>query len=126
MESTSKTISFKSLLAGFPLGASLSTAALQARGVSAFRASALARSGWLVHLARGAYMLPGDTLTRDGALAFLAAQIPGLHVDSKTALAWRGMRQNLAFREVILLWGDAPKRLPGWFTKRFAAHYQAT
>lgn len=104
----------------------MSTAALQARGVSAFRASALARSGWLVHLARGVYMLPGDTLTRDGSLAFLATQTPGLHVGSKTALAWRGVRQNIAFREHISLWGDAPRRLPQWFTQRFPAGYQAT
>lgn len=71
-------------------------------------------------------MLPGDTLTRDGSLAFLAAQTPGLHVGSKTALAWRGVRQNIAFREHLNLWGDAPKRLPEWFTQRFPASYQAT
>jgi hypothetical protein len=53
---------------------------LQARGLGAFRASALARSGWLVHLTRGVYMLPGDTLTRDGSLAFLSMQTPGFHV----------------------------------------------
>jgi hypothetical protein len=99
---------------------------LQARGLSAFRASALARSGWLVHLARGVYMLPGDTLTRDGSLAFLSAQTPGLHVGSKTALAWRGVRQNIAFREHLHLWGDTPRRLPEWFTQRFPAGYQAT
>lgn len=99
---------------------------MQARGLSAFRASALARSGWLVHLARGVYMLPGDTLTLDGSLAFLSAQTPGLHVGSKTALAWRGVRQNIAFREHLSLWGDAPKRLPEWFTQRFPAGYQAT
>jgi len=104
----------------------LSTAALAKRGVSAFRASKLARSGWLVHLGRGVYMLPGDTLTRDGSLAFLAGQVPGLHVGSKTALAWRGVRQNVAFREVVSLWGDTAKRLPDWFTERFQAHYQAT
>jgi len=104
----------------------LSTAALQARGLSAFRASALARSGWLVHLARGVYMLPGDTLTRDGSLAFLSAQTPGLHVGSKTALAWRGVRQTIAFREHLQLWGDTPRRLPEWFTQRFPAGYQAT
>lgn len=104
----------------------MSTAALQARGLSAFRASALARSGWLVHLARGVYMLPGDTLTRDGSLAFLSAHTPGLHVGSKTALAWRGVSQNIAFREHLHLWGDTPRRLPDWFTQRFAAGYQAT
>lgn len=124
--STSKNFSFKALLAELPRGEPLSTADLAARGASAFRASALARSGWLTHLARGVYMLPGDTLTRDGALAFLSRQIPGLHVGSKTALAWRGVQQNLAFRETLTLWGNRAQRLPGWFTQRFAAQYQAT
>ena len=48
------------MLASLPRGEPLSTAALQARGLSAFRASTLARSGWLVHLARGVHMPPGD------------------------------------------------------------------
>lgn len=126
MSSTPASVSFKVLLAGLPRGEPLSTAALQARGLSAFRASALARSGWLVHLARGVYMLPGDALTREGCLAFLAQQTPGLHVGSKTALAWRGVRQNIAFREHLSLWGDTPRRLPEWFTQRFPASYQAT
>jgi hypothetical protein len=126
MKPTTETISFKELLASVPRGEPLSTAALAEHGVSAFRASKLARSGWLVHLGRGAYMLSGDTLTRDGSLAFLSDQIPGLHVGSKTALAWRGVQQNIAFREVLGLWGDKAKRLPDWFTKRFQAHYQAT
>jgi Transcriptional regulator, AbiEi antitoxin, Type IV TA system/Transcriptional regulator, AbiEi antitoxin N-terminal domain len=124
--STTTTVSFKDLLASLPRGEPLSTAALQARGLSAFRASALARTGWLVHLARGVYMLPGDTLTRDGSLAFLSEQTPAFHVGSKTALAWRGVRQNIAFREHLSLWGDAPRRLPQWFTQRFPASYQAT
>lgn len=124
--STLHDFSFKSLLAELPRGEPFSTADLQARGVSAFRASALGRSGWLMHLARGVYMLPGDRLSRDGALAFLSRQMPGLHVGSKTALTWRGVRQNLAFTETLSLWGGKPQRLPAWFTQRFAAHYQAT
>jgi hypothetical protein len=71
-------------------------------------------------------MLPGDTLTRDGCLAYLSQRVPGLHVGGKTALAWRGIRQNVAFREILTLWGDQPKRLPVWFTQRFASRYQAT
>ena len=126
MDSTESRVSFKTLVATLPRGEPLSTAGLQSRGLSAFRASALARSGWLVHLARGVYMLPGDTLTRDGCLAFLSAQMPGLHVGSKTALAWRGVRQNVAFREHLRLWGDTPRCLPGWFTRTFPASYQAT
>ena len=126
MESTALPVSFKVLLASLPRGEPLSTAALQARGLSAFRASALARSGWLTHLARGVYMLPGDTLTRDGSLAFLTVQTPGLHVGSQKALAWRGVCQNIALREHLHLWGDTPRRLPEWFTQRFPAGYQAT
>ncbi len=71
-------------------------------------------------------MLPGDTLTRDGCLAYLARQMPGLHVGGKTALSWRGIRQNVSFREVLSLWGNQPKRIPPWFTERFPARYQAT
>lgn len=123
---TQAPFSFKTLLAQLPRGEPFSTADLQARGVNAFRASALGRSGWLTHLARGVYMLPGDTLTRDGALAFLSRQMPGLHVGGKTALAWRGVRQNLGFAETLALWGSKPQRLPEWFTQRFATQYQAT
>ena len=82
---------------------------------TAKRASALARSGWLLRQGRGAYGHPGDTLQRDACLAFLAQQVPGLHVAGKTALAWRGVRHNLAYRETVVLWGDQPARLPlGW------------
>jgi len=126
MASGNKSFSFKRLLAKLPRGEPLSTAALQARGVSAFRASDLARSGWLTHLGRGAYMLPGDTLTREGCLAFLSHRVSGFHVGGKTALAWRGIRQNVSFREVLTLWGHQPKRLPAWFTQRFESRYQET
>ena len=126
MASGNKPFSFKQLLAELPRGEPLSTSALQARGVSAFRASDLARSGWLTHLSRGVYMLPGDTLTREGCLAYLSQRVSGFHVGGKTALAWRGVRQNVSFREVLILWGDQPKRLPAWFTQRFDSRYQET
>lgn len=71
-------------------------------------------------------MRPGDTLSRDGCLAFLAQRVPGFHVDGKTALDWREIRQSVRFREVLTLWGDEPKRLPAWFTERFSSRYQAT
>jgi hypothetical protein len=71
-------------------------------------------------------MLPGDTLTRDGCLAFLSTRVPGLHVSGKTALEWRGVRQNVAFREILTLWGNRPARLPTWFAERFPHRYQAT
>jgi len=87
---------------------------LAAHDITAKRASALVRSGWVLRPGRGAYGLPGDTLQRDGCLAFLATQVLGLHVAAKTALAWRGVRHNLAYRETVVLWGDQPASLPGW------------
>lgn len=126
MESTADKFSFKHLLASWPRGEPRTTAELAAQGVTAFRASALARSGWLEHVARGVYKLPGDTLSRDAAVALLARQMPGLHVGGKTALDWRGVRHNVAMREVLTLWGDRPARLPVWFTKLFPSTYRAT
>src|SRR3984957_6149665 len=126
MAAGNKPFSFKQILTELPRGEPLSTSALQARGVSAFRASDLARSGWLTHLGRGVYMLPGDTLTREGCLAYLSQRVSGFHVGGKTALAWRGVRQNVSFREILTLWGDQPKRLPAWFTQRFDSRYQET
>jgi hypothetical protein len=71
-------------------------------------------------------MLPGDTLSREGCLAYFHGRVPGFHVGGKTALSWRGIWQNVSFREILTLWGDQPKRLPTWFTQRFPCRYQAT
>ena len=108
----------------FPAAAPWAWSYLAAHGITSKHASALFRSGWLQRLGRGAYSLPGDELNRDACLAFLAQQLPGLHVAAKTALAWRGVRHNLAFRETVVLWGDRPARLPAWFSERFSARYR--
>lgn len=71
-------------------------------------------------------MLPCDTLSRDGCLGFLTHRVAGFHIGGKTALDWRGIRQNVSFREVLMLWGEEPERLPAWFTQRFSSRYQAT
>ena len=126
MPSTKQKFSFKAVLVALPRGEPLGVDLLAEHGVTAYRASALARSGWLVHLARGVYMLPGDTLTRDGCLAFLSGRISGFHVGSKTALDWRGVRHNVGFREVLSLWGNDRVALPSWFTTRFPSRYQVT
>ena len=126
MTSTNERFSFKQAVAELPRGEPLGVAHLAEYGITAFRASALARSGWLVHLARGVYMLPGDRLTQEGCLAFLSARISGFHVGSKTALDWRGVRHNVSFREVLTLWGNDRTVLPSWFTERFDSRYQVT
>lgn len=124
--STSPSFLFRKLLPDFPRGAPVSTEWLVARGLQPAQVARLAGSGWLKRLGRGAYVLPGDELSRDATLAWLAVQTPGLHVAGKTALSWRGARHNLAFQEHLVLWGDKSARLPGWFTARFPSRYQAT
>ncbi len=126
MVSTKITFSFKTLLGSLPRGEPLGTAYLKKNGLTSFHASHLARDGWLTHLGRGVYMLPGDTLTREGCIAFLSQQIPGLHVAGQTALSWRGIRHNIAFRDHVVLWGEKRTQLPVWFLSRFDCTYQAT
>jgi len=103
----------------------LTTTWLGERGLSAQQVARLAENGWLRRLGRGAYLLPGDELNRDAALARLVLELPGLHVAGKSALAWRGVRHNLAIKERLVLWGDRPAKLPGWFSAAFASSYQA-
>jgi len=126
MKSTVEIFSFKKLLAVLPRGAPLDVAFLKEHGLSADHASHLAKAGWLEHLGRGVYMLPGDTLTRDACLAYLMRRHEGLHVGGKTALSWRGIRHHMSFRETIALWGEQQVRLPAWLTSRFECTYQTT
>lgn len=123
---SSPSLLFRQALAALPRGTPLSTRLLQDQGLSTKQVARLAEGGWLRRQGRGIYLLPGDELNRDAALAWLATQVPGLHVAGKTALAWRGVRHNLAFKERLVLWGDAPATLPTWFTAAFPASYQAT
>jgi hypothetical protein len=102
------------------------TSTLAEHGVSPQLASYLAKSGWLQHLSRGVYLLVGDQPSRDGCLIYLARRIPGFHVGGKTALAWRGVRHNLATREQLELWGERPVRLPVWLIKHYPSRYQTT
>lgn len=118
--------SIKRLVAELDSERPYSTAELASYGLRASHASHLVKSGWLKRLGRGVFQLQGGQLDRDKCLIFLAAQIPGLHVGGKTALAWRGVRHQLAVRERLILWGDSPVRIPVWFKEVFNITYQTT
>ena len=122
----SKNISIKDLMGRLEWDSPYSTQDLLGLGLRTSYAARLAESGWLKRLGRGVYQVPNGKLDRDKTLALLSHQIPGLHVGSKTALAWRGTRHNLAHQERLTLWGHKAGRLPDWFTKLFSATYQST
>ena len=108
-----------------PRGTPLSTALFRSRGLTAKQVARPSEAGWLKRLGHGVYLLPGDELDLHATLVWLAGIVPGLHVAGKTALNWRGVRHNLAFREVLVLRGDKPATLPMWLTTAFPARYQA-
>jgi len=120
-----RTSLLKRLQTELPRGAPLTAEALRGIGVSAALAWRYVHSGWLQSLGRGLFMFPNDQFDREACLKFLEARLPGLHVGGKTALAWRGVRHNVAFRETLTLLGDRSSRLPDWFTSRFPASYAA-
>lgn len=127
MGTTKASFSYKTELGSLPRrGEPLGMPELKDKGVAATYAARLAREGWLVHLGRGAYMLPGDELTFEGCVAFLSDRIPGLHVGGKSALYRRGVRHHLAFQHRVTLWSDEQARLPFWFLSRFDVSYQVT
>ncbi|MEX3949829.1 type IV toxin-antitoxin system AbiEi family antitoxin domain-containing protein [Paraburkholderia sp. EG287B] len=99
---------------------------LRQMGISVALAAHMVRSGWLQRLSQGVYLLTGDTPTRDGSIAYLTRRIAGLHVGGKTALAWQGVRHNIAFREKVVLWGQKPYRIPSWVGQHLAYSFQTT
>lgn len=115
----------KQLQTQLPRGVPFDTESAKRIGISTALLWKYTKSGWLTSLARGVFIFTNDELRRDACLVFLSKRIKGLHVGGKTALAWRGVRHNLAERERLVLWGDVSAKLPVWFTSRFSSQYSA-
>jgi Transcriptional regulator, AbiEi antitoxin, Type IV TA system/Transcriptional regulator, AbiEi antitoxin N-terminal domain len=122
MTSNGPRFSFKSVFAKLPRGAPISAKTLYGVGFGRSHPAWLSRHGWLIRLGRDAYLLPGDRLTREGALGYLAAKIAGFHVGGAAALAW----PELPPGGVLTLWSAQPARLPDWFVDPFPARLQTT
>ncbi len=101
----------------------MAAATLKELGISSALASHYVNTGWLMRLGRGVFMFPNDQLQVAPCVVLLARRVSALHVGGKTALAWRGIRHNVATREKIQLWATTQRRLPQWFTRRFPARY---
>ena len=113
----------KKLQVTAPRGAPLDSSKLESLGVSRALAHEYVKAGWLEKLGRGVFMFAGDQLSRDACVKYLETKIPGLHVAAKSALALHGFRQNVAFQETTILWGNQRSILPEWFQVRFLSRY---
>ncbi|WP_425952995.1 type IV toxin-antitoxin system AbiEi family antitoxin domain-containing protein [Ralstonia pseudosolanacearum] len=109
-----------------PRGQPLDHEMLRDIGVSPRITSYMVDAGWLQRLSYGAYLLTGDSPSRDGIIAFLSRRIPGLHVGGKTALDWHGGRQTYAGSQRVVLWGLKPYSFPDWVDAHIGFSYQTT
>lgn len=111
------------LCSDVPPGAPLAPEDLRALGISADLAVHYVRAGWLSRLARGVYFRPSSSPALEPSLTLLQRSLEGLHIGGQSALGWRGMRDYLAGRPVLHLYGWQTARLPHWFSTRFPAEY---
>lgn len=109
-----------------PRGLPLDPQVLRDCGISPQQTTYLVNAGWLQRLSKGAYLLAGDSPTRDGILAYLSRRIPGLHVGGRTALDWQGVRHNVSFHGRVVLWAERTYVMPDWLSEHMSYTLQTT
>lgn len=122
----SDNFSLKQLLASLPVDSPVDLAWLNTHHVNSNYAARLARLGYLKKLGAGVYCAPGAKLQLEACLVWLAKRVPGMHIASKSALSWRGIRHNIASKELLVLWGEQQFKVPLWFSDRFPVRYHTS
>jgi hypothetical protein len=102
-------------------GTPLTSEALATLGISADLAVHYVRAGWLKCLTRGVFCRPNDILALHPCLQLLERRLEGLHVGSKSAHDWYGLRLYVSQQPLLHLYGWVAGRLPEWLTDRFPA-----
>ena len=75
-------------------GLPIDAGTLRECGITPANATYLTSAGWLQRLSKSVYLLKGDTLTRDGILAFLSSRLPGIHDIDLLLKVLRRLREN--------------------------------
>lgn len=108
-----------------PRGQPLDPEMLRDMRISARSTSYLLDAGWLQRLSKGAYLLRGDTPSREGILAFISRKVPGVHLGGRTALLVKASA-TLPASERIVLWGPRPYKFAPWIAEYLDFSYQTT
>lgn len=105
------------LLANWPSGTVLTSAALKERGYADFLVYHYRQAGWVVEVGRGAIARAGDAVDWRGGLAALQEQLElPVHLGAKSALSYQGAAHFLELgSESVTLFAAPGTRLPGWF-----------
>lgn len=115
----------KAALFSLPKGIPVTTGQMESWGISRQLVHRYVRSGWLEPLGSGYYRRPGDEITRDGALAALAAQGIDVHIGGKSALAEQGVTYYLALgNQKLFLYSARRRKLPAWFMAQFLCEFR--
>lgn len=107
----------KGLLDAWQPGTVATTAWLKRLGVSPQHAHGYVSGRWLEPVANGVFKRPSETLTWQGALHSLQAQLDlQVHVGALTALAADGSAHYMRLgRETVFLFSQTGVVLPAWF-----------
>lgn len=112
-----------SLYNHLPVGQPVTSAELAVLGISNSLSTQYVRSGWLNRLQRGVFCRPVEPLREAPSLLLLERQVAGLHIGGRSALDSHGIRQYVAQRPRLTLFGLRAATLPEWFTTPFPADY---
>ena len=102
-----------------PKGLVLTASYLDSQGINGQLLARYKKSGWLESIGEGAYLLRGDKVDWQGALAAMQSQLKlPVHCGARTALELQGYSHYVASQtREVFLFGSTGQKLPLWFGK---------
>lgn len=107
----------QNLLKQWPLGSVASALWLESMGISKQLRLSYQKGGWLVHLAHGAFVRPGDKVEWPGGVYAIQQQLLlGIYPGGLTALSLKGLAHYIRLSgETLYLFARPRTVLPRWF-----------
>lgn len=111
-------------LMGYQQEQVLTASWLAEQGYSPQLVQGYVKHGWLVPIARGAFVRNGHTFTWDGGLQAIQKQLQlPVHLGGRSALKIQGVYHYARTTFDVLLCGPAKTLIPAWYVKACEGHY---